>query len=153
MWRFLGNHSGPLGTTWEAMMVHDAPSWPSWTMFEAILGHLGLKSRWDTTQDWTCPGTGGTGRRPHGLLFERKFSGKTSSTLNLGTPCTLWLRATGGGGSKTPTANHRRPLPFTDRRLWLFAERPEVVNIGKHTGFRMVIVPQWLWRTADRKLG
>ena len=53
----------------------------------------------------------------------------------------LARRATplGGGGSKTPKANHRRPLPFVNRPLWFFAERSEARNVGKHTCFRMVL--------------
>ena len=39
---------------------------------------------------------------------------KDKNIQKSGTPCTL-VTGTGGGGSKTPTANHRRPLPFRKR--------------------------------------
>ena len=64
----------------------------------------------------------------------------------MGTPCTRWLRATGGGGSKTPTANHRRPLPF-GKRLCGQTLGPCLVKLSDH------VFPQPLWKLFGEHLG
>ena len=97
----MGSHLGGYETARRAILAIVEPSG----------GHLGLKKRWDTTQDCAGQGTGGRGRTPPGTLFERN---RENSKVRHAEP--PWAEATGGGGSTTPTANHRRPLPLWSGR-------------------------------------
>ena len=96
----MGSHLGGYETARRAILAIVEPSG----------GHLGLKKRWDMTQDLA-----GFGRSWH---WGQRPGGSWASIMKgnyerIG-PLDLARRATpfGGGGSKTPTANHRRPCPF-----------------------------------------
>ena len=58
---------------------------------------------------------GGTGRSARGSSFGKRNKTKTDRIQHARHPCD---ESTGGGGSKTPTANHRRPLPFLEAPMW-----------------------------------
>ena len=143
-WRLLGRtwrYLGPPLAVLEAVLDHLGRSWrPSWTILEAILGqrgHLGghLEPSWRIFWElgdvlgvlWVVWGreigvrqsfrvAGGTGRSPRGSSFGKRTKTKSQRIQHAGPP---FGKPTGGGGSKTPTANHRRPLPFWMFLLWL----------------------------------
>ena len=114
-WTLLGRLGGHLGPSWavlEAILDHLGRTWrPSWAILavlEAILGPSWRRRPMECTFSAGFRVAGGMRRSPRGSSCgkEPKPSRRVQHARH------PYDKSIGGGGSKTPTANHRRALPF-----------------------------------------
>ena len=86
---------------------------------------------------------GGTGRSPLGEIFLKRTKTKSERIQHARHPCD---ESTGGGGSKTPTANHRRPLPLWKR----LCGRQLGQSLAKLSG---QLFPESVWKDFGERVG
>ena len=111
-WRHLGAILAVLEAILAVLEASWRPSWAILAVLEAISSHLGgffvvVDVVWGPS-GWPA----GRAGAHWGSSFGKRTKTKDERVQHAVHPCD---ESTGGGGSKTPTANHRRPLPFWKR--------------------------------------